>query len=51
LKLGRSVVTGTRVVCRPGRELDRLRNEANVELKDHGRWGTVTLIQSWEGGR
>jgi hypothetical protein len=30
------------------RELDRLRNEANVELKEHGRWGTTfTLIQSW----
>jgi hypothetical protein len=29
-------------------ELERLRNDADVELKEPGRWGTTfTLIQSW----
>ena len=29
-------------------ELERLRNEAEVELNEPGRWGTTfTLIQSW----
>ena len=33
-------------------ELERLRNDAEVELKEPGRWGTTfTLIQSWGGGR
>jgi hypothetical protein len=34
-------------LTQPG-DLERLRNDAEVELEEPGRWGTTfTLIQSW----